>query len=179
MSKIHFNIAFENMSEEDINTWITLYRKRLIGSAVFTKNNSLTSKIVSWAENWGKKKESFIPSHTGSIVEKNKSLYIFNMCPPKAYIQPLSNYLLTSKDTYAIVLRDFNLSTKMFSANILYHLGEFYPFLSAIRSVFTKRRSKWRNHCSELHLLELQKQGLFKGLNPEITPYELYKVLTE
>ena len=101
------------------------------------------------------------------------------MCPPKAYIQPLINYLLYSKDTYAIVIREFPLSTKMFSANILYHLGEFYPYLSALRSVFTKRKSKWRNHCSELHLIELQKQGLYKDINPEITPAELFELLTK
>lgn len=178
MPTVHFNTAFENMSEEDINTWIILYRKRLIGSAVFTKNDSLTSKVVSWAESWRNKKGGFVPSHTGSIVEKDKKLYVFNMCPPKAYIQPLNNYLLYSKDEFAIVIRDFPLNTKMFSANILYHLGEFYPFLSAIRSVFTKRQSKWRTHCSELHLRELQKQGKFKDCNPEITPDELFKLLT-
>jgi hypothetical protein len=179
MTKVHFNTAFDGMSEKDINTWIMLYRKRLIGSAVFTLNNSFTSKLVRWAENWGKSKERFTPSHTGSIIEKEGMLYIFNMCPPRAYIQPLTNYILYSKDTYAIVIRDFPLSTKMFSANILYHLGEFYPYLPALRSVFTKRKSKWRNHCSELHLIELQKQGLYKDINPEITPAELYELLTK
>lgn len=179
MSKVHFKSAFNGISEKDLNTWVMLYRKRLIGSAVFTANNSITSKIVSWAESWGGKKAEFVPSHTGSIVEKDGTLYIFNMCPPKAYIQPLTNYILNTKDNYAIVIRDFSLSTKMFSANILYHLGEFYPYLSALRSVFTKRKSKWRNHCSELHLIELQKQGHFKDLNPEITPLELFEVLTK
>ena len=70
MAKIHFNTAFENMSEKDINTWIVFNRKTLVGSATFTCNDSLTSKVVRWAENWGEKdKEKFTPSHTGSIIE--------------------------------------------------------------------------------------------------------------
>ena len=74
MAKIHFNTAFENMSEKDINTWIVFNRKRLVGSAVFTCNDSFTSKVVRWAENWGEKdKEKFTPSHTGSIIEYDKS----------------------------------------------------------------------------------------------------------
>lgn len=178
MTKVHFNTAFEGMNELEINTWIVFNRKRLIGSALFTCNHSCVSKIVCWAENWGEKnKKKFTPSHTGSIIEYDKKLYVFDMKPPKATITPLSNYLLYTKDTYALVLRDFNIDEKMFSANIAEHLGQLYPFMSAIRSVFTKRQSKWRNHCSELHLRELQKQGLFKGINPEITPDELYKIL--
>lgn len=179
MSKVHYNTAFEGMTENDLNYWIVLYRKRLIGSAIFTSNSSFVSKLVSWAESWGKEKKGFIPSHTGSIVEKNGKLYVFNMCPPKAYIQPLQNFLTTFDGEYAVVLRDFPLNTKMFSANILYHTGEFYPYLSALRSVFTKRQSKWRRHCSELHLRELQKQGIYEDINPEITPYELFKLLKE
>ena len=180
MAKIHFNTAFEGMSEQDINTWIVFNRKRLIGSAIFTCNDSFTSKVVRWAENWGEKdKEKFTPSHTGSIIEYEKQLYVFDMKPMKATITSLSNYLLNTRDVYVLVLRDFKLDERMFSLNIAEHIGEFYPFMSAIRSVFTKRQSKWRTHCSELHLRELQKQGVLKGLNPEITPDELYKELIE
>lgn len=180
MAKVHFNTAFEGMSEHDINTWIIFNRKRLIGSAIFTCNDSFTSKVVRWAENWGKKdKEKFTPSHTGSIIEYNKKLYVFNMKPLKATVTPLGNYLLHTGDTYTLVLRDFKLDERMFSLNIAEHIGEFYPFMSAIRSVFTKRQSKWRTHCSELHLRELQKQGILTGINPEITPDELLYELTK
>ena len=179
MAKVYFNTAFEGMSEKDINTWIVFNRKRLVGSAIFTCNDSLTSKVVRWAENWGEKnKEKFTPSHTGSIIEYNKQLYVFDMKPLKATITPLANYLLHTKDTYVLVLRDFSIDEKMFSLNIAEHIGEFYPFMSAIRSVFTKRQSKWRTHCSELHLRELQKQGLFTNLNPEICPDELFYEMT-
>ena len=36
MPKVHFNTAFQGLSEDDINTWIVFNRKKLIGSAIFT-----------------------------------------------------------------------------------------------------------------------------------------------
>lgn len=177
MTQIHYNTAFQGMHTDEIDMWISFNYKRLIGSAVFTKNKSFTSKLVCWAEKWRCKDDCFVPSHTGSIIEYNGELYIFDMKPLKARIQPLDEYLLNSNEEFVLVLRDFRLDTKMFSANIAEHIGEFYPYMSAIRSVFTKRQSKWRRHCSELHLRELQKQGLFLDVNPEITPDELLHVL--
>jgi len=49
--------------------------------------------------------------------------------------------------------------------------------MNAIRSVFTKRNTKWQTHCSEAHLRELQKQGIYLSVNPEITPDELYHIM--
>lgn len=178
MTQTHFNSAFKDMLIEDIDKWISFNYERLIGSAVFTKNKSVTSKLVCWAEKWRCKDNGFVPSHTGSIIEYENKLYIFDMKPLKARIQPLNEYLLNTKEEFALVLRNFMLDTKMFSINIAEHIGEFYPYMSAVRSVFTKRQSKWRRHCSELHLRELQKQGLFTELNPEITPDELFHELT-
>lgn len=168
---------FKKMSFDEIEKWIDENKKQLIGSAIFTKNKSITSKIVQWAESWKCKNDDFKPSHTGSIIKKDNDIYIFDMKPPKSSIQLLSYYLLFTKDDYLLVMRDFKLNTKMFSANISYHIGEFYPYLSAIRSVFTKRRTKYVRHCSEMHLTELQKQGLFTNINPEITPDELLHLL--
>lgn len=177
MTQIHFKTAFKGMPMDDLDKWLEFNRERLIGSAVFTKNKSLTSKLVCWAEKWRCKDECFVPSHTGSIIEYEGDLYIFDMKPLKARIQPLADYLLNSNEEFALVLRDFMLDTKMFSINIAEHIGEFYPYMSAVRSVFTKRQSKWRRHCSELHLRELQKQGLFLDINSEITPDELLHLL--
>ena len=171
--QIHYNTAFDNMSMDDLNKWISFNYERLIGSAVFTKNNSLTSKVVRWAESWKCKDKCFIPSHTGSIIEYDNELHIFDMKPLRASVQPLAEYLYYSDDEFVLVLRDFQLDTRMFSLNIAEHIGEFYPFMSAVRSVLTKRQTKWVRHCSELHIRELQKQGLFKDINPEITPDEL------
>lgn len=164
----------QSMDREEFYIWINIHKKQLIGSAVFTKNNSLGSRIVSWAQKiHDKTKGEFIPSHTASIIEKDGELYLFDMKPPKASIQHLTRYLLSTKDDYILVLRDFELDTFMFSQNLLYHVGEFYAYLSALRSVFTKRQTKWVNHCSELHLRELQRQNLYLSINPEITPNEL------
>lgn len=177
MTQVHFKSAFENMSLEEVEKWFDFNHERLIGSAIFTKNKSITSKVVCWAEKWRCKEECFIPSHTGSIIEYDGDLYLFDMKPLRAKIQPLAKYLLETKDEYALVLRDFQLDTRMFSLNIAEHIGEFYPYMSAVRSVFTKRQSKWRRHCSELHIRELQKQGILTNINPEITPDELLHVL--
>jgi len=177
MTQVHFNTAFRGMFPENIDKWLELNRERLIGSAIFTKNKSLTSKLVCWAEKRHCKDDCFVPSHTGSIIEYKGDLYIFDMKPLRAKVQLLSEYLTKNEEEFVFILRDFHLDGRMFSINIAEHIGEFYPYLSALRSAFTKRPSKWRRHCSELHLRELQKQGILTELNPEITPDELFHVL--
>lgn len=179
MVQIHYKTAFKDMTLEQIEQWIKLFSEQLIGSAIFTKNDSLGSKIVRWGEThlFAKVKEcdkKFVPSHTGSIISYCDDIYIFDMKPPKASVQRLANYLYSTKEDYVLVLRDFQLNTKMFSQNCIYHIGERYPYLSALRSVFTKRSSKYSKHCSEFHLVELQKQQLFTDVNQEITPDELF-----
>ena len=175
---IHFKSAFENLSEKDVDEFMKLNKNKLIGSSIFTSNNSIISKIVRFVEKKKLNRGGFIPSHTGSIIEYNNNIYVFDMKPLRASITLLKNYLLNTKDDFCIVIRDYDLDGKMFSANVAYHIGEFYPFLSAISSVFSKRNTKYRTHCSELHLRELQKQGLFLDINAEITPLELLDVLT-
>lgn len=177
MVQTHFKSAFKNMNMEELDKWLELNRERLIGSAIFTKNQSFTSKLVCWAERWKCKEKCFVPSHTGSIIDYKGILHIFDMKPLRAKVQPLAKYLLETKDQYALVLRHFPLDTRMFSINVAEHIGEFYPYMSAVRSVFSKRQSKWRRHCSELHIRELQKQGILTELNPEITPDELFHEL--
>lgn len=165
---------FKQMEREKFYLWVHEHKEQLIGSAVFTKNNKLGSKLVSWAQRiHDKSKEEFIPSHTASIIEKDGDLYLFDMKPPKASVQPLTRYLLATDDEYVLMLRNFPLDTFMFSQNMIYHIGEFYAYLSALRSVFTKRQTKFVRHCSEMHLTELQKQGLYLNVNREITPNEL------
>ena len=165
---------FKNMEREAFYLWIHEHKQQLIGSAIFTRNNKLGSKLVSWAQKiHDKSKDDFIPSHTGSIIEKDGDLLLFDMKPPKASVQPLTRYLLATNDEYILVLRDFPLDTFMFSQNMIFHIGEFYAYFSALRSVFTKRQTKFVRHCSEMHLTELQKQGLYLDINREITPHEL------
>lgn len=178
MLQIHAKTAFENMSVDDIQKWIILNYERLIGSAVFTKNKSLTSKIVSHVESWKCKNKCFIPSHTASVIEYNNDIYMFDMKPLRASVRPLADYLSDTQDDYVLILRDFKLDIRMFSINIAEHINEFYPFISALGSAFNKRQTKWSRHCSEMHLRELQKQGILTHLNPEITPDELFHELS-
>lgn len=168
----YYKPYFEKKDLEEIQAWVTFNKKQLVGSAIFTKGTNLGASIVVWAEGW-KCKKGFKPSHTGSIIEKDGEIYIFDMKPPRASIQRLDEYILNTDEEFIILLRDFDLDTKMFSLNMLDHVGQGYPYMSAIKSVFSKRQSKWNNHCSELHLRQLQLQGLFINLNAEITPDEL------
>lgn len=183
MTQIHYNTAFDGMKSEDLDKWLEFNRERLIGSAIFTKNESFTSKLVRWGEKhlFAKCKDNhcFVPSHTGSIIEYAGGLYIFDMKPLRASVQPLKDYLLNTDDEFVLVLRDFSLNTQMFSLNLQFHIGDWYPYMSAIRSVFTKRQTKSRRHCSEIYLIELKKQGLFQDVNSEITPDELLHLLTK
>lgn len=181
MAEIFKKEDLQKLSFQKISYWIELNREQLIGSAIFTKQDTLTSKLVRWGERHlfakCKSNDCFVPSHTGSIIEYDNDLYIFDMKPPRASVQSLIKYLLETDEDYILVMRDFKLNTEMFSKNLAYHIGEFYAYLSALRSVFTKRQTKWVRHCSEMHLRELQIQGLFTDINPEITPDELLHVL--
>lgn len=180
MTKIHFNTAFEKMTKNDLENWKKLNYNKLIGSAVFTKNNSLVSRIVSYFEKKSHKQHTmFSPSHVGSIIEYNNDLYIFNMKPLKASVIPLTKYIYDTSDDFVLMFRNFKLDTNMFSKILADYIGQPYPYLSAIMSVFSKRESKWRRHCSELHARTLKLCGFpFKDdFNFECTPLELYKYL--
>jgi len=176
---IHYKSAFKDLAPEELDGWLKLNREQLIGSAIFTSANKLTAKLIRWVESLKCGKKGFTPSHTGGIIEYMDDLYIFDVKPLRSSVQPLRNYLLCTDDDYALVLRDYELDTKMFSLNCIYHIGDFYPFMSAIRSVFTKRQTKNAQHCSEFYLRELQKQGLFTNVNAEISPDELLHLLVK
>ena len=170
---------FKSMEREAFYLWIHEHKQQLIGSAIFTRNNKLGSRLVSWAQRiHDKTKDKFVPSHTGSIIEKDGELLLFDMKPPKASVQPLTRYLLATDDEYILVLRDFPIDTKIFSQLIIYHLGEFYAYFSALRSVFTKRQTKFVTHCSELHARSLALVGYTfpSDFNMECTPNELLEL---
>lgn len=177
MQEVFYKEYFKEMTREQIRLWIDTHKEKLVGSAIFTKGTGVTAKLVVWAEGWTCKEKGFCPSHTGSIVNKDGETLIFDMKPPRASTQSLETYLWTTKEDFVLVLRDFELDTKMFSETVLDHVGQGYPYMSAIRSVFNKRATQWANHCSELHLRKLQMQGLFTGVNAEITPDELLHLL--
>lgn len=177
---VFYKSYFRDKTRDEIRLWIDMNKHLLIGSAIFTKGTTWTANMVAWAEKLKSvNKKGFIPTHTGSIIEKNGEAYIFDMKPPKACTQSLEKYIWTTKEEFIILLRDFILDPKMFSLNLLDHEGQNYPYMSALKSVLSKRESKWNNHCSELHLRQLQLQGLFTELNAEITPDELLHAMLE
>lgn len=180
MRVIYTKNYFRSLSESELDYWLRTHRLRLIGSAVFTKGCGLTAKLVAWAEGWRcPDKSTFVPTHTGSIIEKNGETLIFDMKPPKARTQNLKKYLLSTKEDFVLILRDAKIDTKMFVRNLLNEVGRGYPYMSAIRSVFTKRETKWNCHCSELHARELQLCGyeFDASFKLECTPDELFHYL--
>jgi hypothetical protein len=176
MGKVYTKADIVNKA--DLSGWLKKNHKALIGSAVFTKTDSFVSNLVSWAQSFKCPSKGFCPSHIGSIIELGGKLYVFHMKPLKSYVVDLYDYLLNTEEDYRLVKRDFEIDTYMFSKSVGYHVGEWYPYLSAIASVFSKRQSKFKTHCSELHLRNLQLQDLFLDINPECTPDELYHLLT-
>ena len=183
MTLIFDKSDFLKLQPDQLDAWLEKNSSMLVGSAIFTKNNGFGSKLVRWGEKHlfakCKSDDCFVPSHTGSIIYYCDDIYIFDMKPPRACVQPLAAYLYDTEDDYVLVLRDFELDTRMFSLNCQFHIGEFYPYLSALRSVFTKRQSKWRTHCSELHarMLDLCGHKFPEDFNFECTPDELYHVM--
>ena len=59
---IYNNEYFKSKTFNEVEKWIKQNHKQLIGSAIFSKNKSLISKIVSWAESWKCKDDDFKPS---------------------------------------------------------------------------------------------------------------------
>lgn len=176
--KVFYKSFFKDKTREQIKQWIKDNKKQLVGSAIFTRGTTFGAKLVTWAEGWTcPDKKGFIPSHTGSIVEWCDDILIFDMKPPKACTQSLEKYLWTTKEDFILLLRDFSLDRNMFSRTVLDHNGQKYPYMSALRSVFTKRQTQWNCHCSELHLRKLQMQGIYTDVNAEITPDELMHVM--
>lgn len=166
------------MKREHLEKWIKLYKMQLVGSAIFTQNNgSLISRLISKVTQEDCT-DSFVPSHVGSLVLIGGNVYIFDMKPPKAKLTRLEDYILKTKDIFVIVMRNFELNTEEFSVNVCERVNQNYGYLSAIQSAFKWLWYPLREHCSEIHLKELQKQGLFPGHDPnETTPEDMYHIL--
>lgn len=100
------------------------------------------------------------------------------MKPPKPTLTKFEDYLANTKDEYLLVMRNFELDTETFSLGILSRVNQRYGYLSAIQSAFKYLWYPLREHCSEIHLKELQKQGLFKEEDAnETTPEDLKEIL--
>lgn len=175
--KIYYNKDFAR-SKDQINKWIFLNKYRLAGSAIFTKNNTFISKAISWACHNEYPENDFNPSHVGSLILIANDIYIFDMKPPKANITKLEDYLLNTKDDFMLIIRDFELDIEKFSFDICKRINQNYGYLSAIQSACKYLWFPFREHCSEVHLKELQIQNLFLDENAnKITPENLLRIL--
>lgn len=182
ITKADMQRVWQNCPEQKlslINTWIRLNYVQLQGSTIFTRNDKLTSKVVSKVEAVKCPDKEFIPSHTGAFFQYGSDIYCFDMKPPRAKITLLAEYLTNTEDDFVILLRDYELDLRIWNVDYKKKIGTFYPYISAVLSAFVKWQSPKFNHCSELVLRELQKQGLYTDFHPEITPDELYHVMNK
>ena len=163
---IHYNSAFKDMSKEQIEQYCVINEYRLIGSAVFVRNKSFMSKLISRICGGKYKDKAFVPSHVGSLILCGGHIYLFDMKPPK------------TKDEFMLVMRNFSIDTEQFSLGIIKRINNKYGYLSAIQSAFKYLWWGFREHCSEIHLKELQAQGLFKEYSAnQTTPEDLKNIL--
>lgn len=176
--QIHYNTAFKDMTEEQIKQFCILREFGLIGSAVFVKNKSFISKMVSWVCSGKAETKDFVPSHVGSLILVGGHVYIFDMKPPRPTLTRFDDYLINSQDEFMLVMRNFAINTEAFSLEVLKRYNKPYGYLSAIQSAFKYMRWGFKEHCSEIHLKALQAQGLFTKYDAnETTPEDLKEIL--
>lgn len=178
MVQVHYNTAFKDMTKEQLTQFCVLNEFQLVGSAVFVKNKALISKLISWVCSGKAEDKSFIPSHVGSLILCGGHVYLFDMKPPKPTLTRFDEYLANSKDEYMVIMRNFGLDTEKFSLGIVQRMNNKYGYLSALQSAFKYLWWGLREHCSEIHLKELQVQGLFKDFSAnQTTPEDLKEIL--
>lgn len=178
--KIYSNKDFAKMSLGDIRDFVVKNRRRLIGSAVFTRNKSVISRLICYVSKGREPDAIFVPSHTGSIIGLRGEVFCFDMKPPEGKITSLVEYLSTTEDEFRLVVPDFLLNDSAFSDFISKRIGQSYGYVSALQSAFRGLRWGSSEHCSEIHLKALQAQGLFVEYDAnKTTPFDLVHILTE
>lgn len=163
----------------NLDKWLSENKKQLIGSCIFTRrDDNIMANIIANFTKGSSYENEFVPSHIGTIFEKDGELKVLNILAPKTTVSNLRDILNTYKGKLVLCLRDFHINTENFSNAIAKYEGMEYGFLSAFQTIFENIEIKEGLHCSEVHLLELQKEGLFKGINAnKITPNTLLRLL--
>lgn len=178
---IYKKTDFEHIGAEQLERWILLNGLNLVGSAVFTQNTGFVSKLVRFATKKQCENE-FKPSHIGSLVLVGGHVYIFDMKPPKARLTSFEDYIRGTKDDFIIIPRDFELDLEEFSLFLINKTNKRYDWdevISAVQSAFKRFHINIGEHCSEMHLEALQKQGLFMQHNPNtVSPARLLDILS-
>lgn len=171
-----------SLSRPRLSKWISYNFNNLIGGATFTIGKT---PIVPIIQHFTKKysKSNFTPAHTGSIIACGGLLYVFNMTPPKSNIVELMDYILSDTDEdFRIIYRgeNFELDTKAYSEYLHTKVGQKYGYLSALECISPLRKIlfNFSEHCSEIHVKALQRQGYFKNIKADdICPSELYEIM--
>lgn len=167
----------------NLDNWLKTNHEKLIGSVVFVReDNNIVSSIINTLSKGSSLKNEFIPAHTAVIFEKDGELKIIDVVSPKAQVKNLKDYLTLEKgkddSKYIICLRDYEVDTKALSKSAASFEGKKYSLYSAFQSIFKKIDKEKGIHCSEVSVILLQEQGLFKTINSnKITPNTLLHLL--
>lgn len=178
--QIQPNIYSKNyLNSVNLDNWIAENQEKLVGSCIFTQKDDELSKLIVAFTTGSSYKNEFVPSHTATIFEKNGEMKILNILAPKATVSSLKDFLKNFKGRYILYLRDYNINPERFSESVASYEGMKYGFLSAMQSVLIKGiEFKKGYHCSEVQVLEMQKEGLLKGIDAnKITPNTLMHLL--
>ena len=167
----------KSLTHAELSKWLQVHRLDLAGASVFTKSSGWLSPTIEFLTRKDCKDTSFIPSHVGSILLLGSILYCFDMKPPKATITNLFDYIVTTNDTFKIVMiLDSKIEIAQFSYDLFCKVDEKYGYLSALQCI---KGLRWilnrKHHCSELATLEYQKFGYLTDLKADdTTPALLY-----
>ena len=115
MAVIYPKSYFKNKTPFEIALWYEKNYARLEGSCIATNSDDLISNIIQTVTKRFSRLNGFIPSHIGSIVNREGVLYVFDMKPTKAKLTPLYDYITSSDDDFVIVIREFLLNAHDFS----------------------------------------------------------------
>lgn len=173
----------------DKKEWIKQNYYRLQGSALFTKNKSSVSRIVSgWCSKDCPNKDktsNFVPSHIAAIYEDTdkdgaKDIYILDIKPPFATRQKLIDYLENTEDDYVIIMRYIIIDVNQYNEYTRKRVHLKYGLLSAIQSVFKNFTLKHGMHCSESYIYSYNQQGYMYDINAnKSTPDNLMHYLVK
>ena len=166
----------------NIDLFVSCYFNSLQGAAIFVKNKSLVSKLVSsFCKNkylkYSKLCEDlidFTPSHIASVYKEDDTLYLLDIKPPKSSKQLLIEYLKNTTDDYILILRRYNIDLDKYNKYMQERVGLWYGLCSAIQSIFKYITFVHGMHCSENYIYAYNQQGYYYDINAnKATPLDL------
>jgi hypothetical protein len=169
----------ENINKIGIDKWIDQNKEKLDGACVFDRQDDSLSYLIGIFTIGNDCDNKFVPAHAAPIYKDDDGEFkLLQIEAPKVYTIPLKEYLKNDKKQSLIFLRDFEIDKERYRENVKKNIGKPYGYISAGQSVSSLINIDGGLHCSEGYVLEMQKEGLFKGVDANnITPHTLMHLL--